>query len=196
MSEKQRYWKIASSRCRFSTWVVILGTLLSAIGCASTDTTSKVVAGNEWKKGRVVGISLGTIDGRPVPRDEYAEVSPGPHTMSVTVTWSNGCEDLTQFDFEAQPKERYWVLAYELAPGQPRAAANVREFTFGESMGRAGLEGAVTGAAPLLGPIVLIYWGVSKISGHKTPTTRPYDGCCFVWIQEAESGKLVGGERP
>jgi len=182
---------------RFSTsWVitVILTVFLSTIaGCASTN--SGVVRGDEWTKGRVLRVDMEAINGEHVsPRAK--ELQPGAHTASVAVTWSNGWTDRTELQFEVQPEKWYWVLAYELKPGEQRECADIRMVTFGESLGMSAIEGAAMGTAPLWFPIAAVYSGMKKIFGHESPQNRPFDGCCFVWVQERESGAVIAGERP
>jgi hypothetical protein len=162
-------------------------------GCASTNTrsASDVVCGSEWQKGEARNIFL-----QNSPGWTNTKLEPGQQILFVTVDWSNGWTDTTELQFDVKPQTWYWALAYELKPGEKREDADIRMLTFGESMKKAGLEGAGEGLAPLLFPIYITYVGLKKTAGQESPHNRPYEGCCFVWIQEKESGKLVAGERP
>jgi len=166
-------------------------------GCATTPIPPQatVACGVEWQKGRVRGIALHSVDGAG-GAPEFRELPPGRHSVAVKVTWSNEWSDQTDLQFEAQPDKWYWVLAYELAPGEPRTGADIRMHGFGQSLGRSALEGAAAGSAPLWLPIAAVYWGVQKIAGGAAPQERPFAGCCFVWVQEKESGVVIAGERP
>jgi hypothetical protein len=172
--------------------------LAGLLGCATTPAAPYLVTGSEWTKGRVRQLSLVGVDGRAIhpARAGGAELSPGRHDVDIRVEWSNANADVTQLQFEAEPQVRYVALAYELTAGEARENARVRPFTYPESLWRGLAEGAATGAAPLWVPVVLIYRGVRKVYGASAPATRPYEGCCFVWIQEEAGSALVAGERP
>jgi hypothetical protein len=180
------------------TAVMVALVLFTLAGCAATQgerLSLSVVCGNEWNKGRAGSISFEKVDGEYGERT-WRKLAQGPHTASVAVTWSNGWTDVTELQFEVRPESWYWVLAYELKPGEQAEQADIRMTTFGESLGHSVLEGVVTGSAPLWFPVAAVYSGMRKISGHEAQHDRPYDGCCFVWIQERETGSVIAGAPP
>src|SRR6266571_2098387 len=77
-----------------------------------------------------------TLDGAPPEVDWQSsyKVVPGAHTFVVAVQWSNGWQDHTELTFEAQRARRYWILTYELAPGEPEETAGIRQYTDGEAV--------------------------------------------------------------
>jgi hypothetical protein len=179
-------------------WLAMLGVILPVIvGCTSGTgrLRSTVVCGTEWNKGRAMRIELAQVDGQYCSRSS-TKLSPGLHTVCVAVTWSNGHLDRTDCQFEVLPGKWYWVLAYELAPQEPREKADVRMMSFSEGLARAGAKGALEGSAPLWFPVVAVYSGIKIASGQRSPPIRPGDGRCFVWIQERESEVVIAGERP
>lgn len=59
--------------------------------------------------------------------------------------------------------------------------------------------------SPLLVPLAPVvvghlgYRGVGKLLREETKERaigRPFERCCFVWVQEEESATVVAGERP
>src|SRR5713101_1916513 len=83
----------------------------------------------EWlSHGRPCHPTVQTIDGTP---PQPGDVVPGAHTFVVAVQWSNGWQDQTELTFEAHAGKRYWILTYELAPGEPEEKAEVRQYTHG-----------------------------------------------------------------
>ena len=152
------------------------------------------------------------IDGAPQPQvgRQSLGVVPGAHTFVVAVPWSNGWQDQTELTFEAQGRKRYWILTYELAPGEPEETAEIRRYTDGEvALHEAEAVTIISLASPVVyaaGLLILPYEGyrgvrkllrAEKEEEKKEPaTSRPFERCCFVWVQEEESGAVVAGERP
>jgi hypothetical protein len=157
----------------------------------------------EWlRHGRPCHPTVQTIDGTP---SQPGDVVPGAHTFVVAVQWSNGWQDQTELTFEARAGKRYWILTYELAPGEPEEKAEVRQYTHGEAVLRdvtlitlfLVAYPVAYMSAPLIGIGYGAYLGVRKLQGEEEPATgRPFERCCFVWAQEEESGAVVAGERP
>ena len=154
--------------------------------------------------------TVSAVDGTPESwfggRGPYVVV-PGPHTFVVSVPWSNGWTDQTELMFQAAPGTNYVILTYERASDEPQEKAEVRKLAaterllsglsrdFGQGMAMSPL-----GAFVIVGVGVgyLTYWGVHKLLEEKTEpaTGRPFEHCCFVWIQDEESGEVVAGEGP
>ena len=193
------------------------------IGCASTDRSLKKIPTDYgerahvtvqppgWVQGHVWELpksGILSIDGIGVPGHGYYAVAPGAHTFVVAVDWSNRWLDQTELTFEAQAGKQYLLLTYELAPGEPEEKAEVRKYTTGEKAWGKAKEGTLaTLVALLIIPLSVILVPVGVVQSVRALTGseggvrvagagRPFERCCFVWIQEEESGAVVAGERP
>lgn len=185
-------------------------------GCASIGRSlKKTLTGNqerahvviqptEWVRGHVATWQQApvvlSIDGIPAlsfgggygPYD----VLPGTHTFVVAVTWSNGWKDETELPFAAQAGKEYLLLTYERAPGEPEEKAGVRKRTITEkAVGVVVLSVLLSPPVSLLTLPYVVGTALQRLV-EQPGTTRPFERCCFVWIQEEESGVVVGGERP
>ena len=89
--------------------------------------------------------------------------------------------------------ERYLVGIYELRPGEDPKTADFREWTSGEVAGAA-LGGAFMAIPPLifLTPLIVS----ARVIAEELAEDRPFQDCCFLWIQEKESGRVVAGVTP
>jgi len=158
----------------------------------------------EWfHHSRPCSLTVQTIDGISESWHSSYPLVPGAHTFGVSVQWSNGWQDQTALTFRAQPAKRYWILSYELAPGEPEERAEIRQHTKAEEASLLLLKGVMFAPVVILSPFVvggaLGYQGVQKLLGEETReqvTGRPFERCCFVWIQDEETGEVVAGERP
>jgi len=86
------------------------------------------------------------------------------------------------------------VGIYELRPGEDPETADFRERTSGEVAGAVILGGALMPPFPIsifLAPLIL-----SRVIADKLAEDRPFQDCCFLWIQEKESGRVVAGVTP
>ena len=130
------------------------------------------------------------VDGKPISV-LGGVVLPGRHVVTVGAWWSNSSRskdiEKTQLTLDAQPGKKYVALIYELERGQDPATAEIREKTFGEQVIRFGWGDA-------LGPLML--FAVLFVLNKPAPISRPYNDCCFVWIQDAETGEVVAGTSP
>ena len=126
----------------------------------------------------------------------HYDVFPKIHTFVVTVEWSNHWQDQTSLTFEAQAGKQYLLLTYELAPGESEEKTEVRRRTVIEKAG-----GVLILSVLLTPPVSLLtlpYAVGTAVQGlsEQPGISRPFERCCFVWIQEEESGNVVAGERP
>ncbi|MFC4524360.1 hypothetical protein [Cupriavidus pinatubonensis] len=143
------------------------------------------------------------VDGMEQLSPAYLE--PGSHAIVARIRWSNHCTDDTELTLEVTANHRYAIGSFELASDQHPEDARV--LLLGEiprpSLGMAAASGAASGAllgslplvimtAPVWGPVYLI----SRKNPTRLPTNRPFENCCFVWIQDVDSGELVAGSRP
>jgi hypothetical protein len=116
------------------------------------------------------------------------KLAPGPNVVVIDTIWSNWFRDKTELVVEAEAKNRYRAAAIELKPDQDPASVWIRQKTAGEEMVQAMKEGTVGSTAVLWLPWALLK---GKIAG-----ARPTADCCFVWIEELNSGKTVVGKKP
>lgn len=172
-------------------------------GKAEVNTQSGARGSYRWfSRSRPCSLTVKRIDGKSEeswfgvsgPR----HVNPGEHTFVVAVQWSNGWQDQIELTFEAEGGKLYWILTYELALDEPEEKAEIRRYTAAEQT----TEVLLSPLAVPLAPVAvgyLGYRGVRKLLGEETKepaTGRPFERCCFVWVQEEESGIVVAGERP
>lgn len=179
---------------------------LHAIGCASPRASEIDVPGDGYVKGRVLGLTLVAIDGEINVLSGYA-LSPGEHAVSVAVEWSNGAKDRTELKFDLQQGKAYQALAFELAPVEarerppaPRLIPSSWQGLF-EMTCMSRRPGGPAGASclNLVLPLAAVYSGTEQVAQQRAASVvdpRPFSGCCFVWIQETDTGVLVAGARP
>ena len=148
-----------------------------------------------WK-GRARSVEIVSVDGEKV-RETAIEILPGVHRIEVEAKWSTGWKDKSELTFLAMAGERYLVGIYELRPGEDPKTADFREWTSGEVAGAASvsfLGGAVMGIPPFifLAPLIVS----ARIIAENLAEDRPFQDCCFLWIQEKESGRVLAGVTP
>ena len=151
---------------------------------------ARITTHGEWVRGKAR--SLGTVsvgEYRATAAGEFL-VPPGQHDFLVTATWSNEFKDTTRFVAEVQPGKTYFVLIYELERGQDPKTADVRQKSFAELILSAGGAGVLGALATFGWPIALYH------ETRKAPDKRPFEGCCYVWLEDAASGQIVAGTSP
>lgn len=189
------------------TWPLMLVVLVG--GCASLtarktapDHARVKIQPSEWVRGHMATWQrvpvVRSIDGVS-PQGGGAgpyNLLPGPHTVIVAVEWSNGWTDETALTFTAQAGQQYLLLTYERAPEEPEAQAAVRQRTLAEQA-----VGLVVFSVLLAPPVSLLTLPYGVVTGvqrlvAQPGTHRPFERCCFVWMQDEASGVVVSGERP
>jgi hypothetical protein len=182
---------------------------LHAIGCASiaSPRASEIdVPGDEYVKGRVLGLTLVAIDGEINVLRGYV-LSPGEHAVSVAVEWSNGAKDRTELKFDLQQGKGYQALAFEVAPVEARERPPAPQLIPSSWQGLFEMTcmrrrpGGPAGASclALVLPLAAVYLGTEQVGQQQAARVageRPFPGCCFVWIQETDTGVLAAGARP
>lgn len=151
------------------------------------------------------------------------QIPQGHRNIEVWVEWSNQLKDYTQLKFDVKEKRSYVVYAMELQAGQdPAAPMKCTVNQSSEYIKRKSTEqwvGLV--AAPLVYPLpiglvaalpIAIAFELLKkpdkeadqdkvaIVSQSTetpaaPTSRPFDGCCYVWVEDFETREVVAGTR-
>jgi hypothetical protein len=189
----------------------VLATLaitVSAIGgCAVTPSTAEPpdrvwvlgVSGNSdyrTENGSLARVSSQLIDGNP---DSKAVA--GRHRIEVKVRWSNDFEEAVALDATLAARRLYRVFAFEMSPGADPAKAMVRKPTTSEMLGDGAKASVVMTGLIVLAPVVvagaLITAPLSMAADESpAPTTRPFAGCCFVWLEDSSSEDIVAGSSP
>lgn len=180
---------------------------------SSTNPASLVIPDGFTTNGRDASVRYVVVDLRSGDPSQV-DLSPGPHALNVYVKWSNGYMDGTSLAMNAEAGRNYRVNAFELHPGQNpddamlRPGPPRRPVTADRSLGMdlassamiGAVSGAIYGSAFLWGPFYLLYQAVSPSTpstpAPSEPKARPFEKCCFVWIEDMSDGALVGGERP
>ena len=145
-----------------------------------------------WKGG-ARSVEIVSVDGEKVT-ETAIEILPGVHRIEVEAKWSNGWKDKSELPFSAMAGERYLVGIYELRPGEDPETADFRERTSGEVAGEVAI-GAALMAPPIsifLAPLIMS----ARVIADKLAEDRPFQDCCFLWIQEKESGRVLAGVTP
>jgi hypothetical protein len=142
--------------------------------------------------------SIRSIDGNQIENATVIEILPGHHKVVTDVEWSNGFEDQTDLDFSAMAGKKYVVGIYELRPGEDPAKATFREPSLGKAIAMAPLKVLAIGATPIVLFFTWPAWVYIAAQERKQgpPKNRPFDHCCFVWIQDADMGETLAGVSP
>ena len=133
-------------------------------------------------------ISLYAIDGNTGFTHPY--LIEGPHVLTVYVVWSNGYGEHVPLALNAVAGSRYSIWAVELKPDQNPQSVYVRPSTWGEEMGAGFIEYPI---AVVASPFFFAHvFGVLLFP----PTDKPFENCCYIWIEEAQTGEVVSGRKP
>jgi hypothetical protein len=148
----------------------------------------------------------------------------GNRNVEVWVEWSNQFRDYIQLPFDVKEGRSYVVYAMELQTGQdptelmPCLVNETSEYMRRKSTEKwVGLVGAaLTYPIPIFPAVALpisLIFELSKKPNKEVdqdkiaivsqpadtpppvPTARPYDGCCYVWIEDADTREVVAGTR-
>ena len=134
-----------------------------------------------------------TVDGLLIRNAGVLEILPGRHKVGIEVEWSNRFRDNTQLEFTAVAGKKYTAALYELKEGEDPATADLSEpFSLGPTDPKTVLMLVII-TLPLWLPFAIYEWTKEP---EPPPTARPFIGCCFVWIQDDESGVVVAGVSP
>ncbi|MCU0965628.1 MAG: hypothetical protein MUF08_11385 [Burkholderiaceae bacterium] len=115
--------------------------------------------------------------------------------------WSNDFEEAVALDATLAARRLYRVFAFEMSPGADPATAMVRKPTTSEMLGDGAKASVVMTGLIVLAPVVvagaLITAPLSMAADESpAPTTRPFAGCCFVWLEDSSSKDIVAGSSP
>jgi hypothetical protein len=160
----------------------------------------------EYDTGAAFSADVVGFDDREIMRrDKFTiEMLPGAHDVLIDAKWSNDFVDNSKINFIADAGKKYQIGIYELKPGQDPATADFHKRSFAYTFGVAAAGGAAVGALQGLAPLIIMFgWPLLLYAAlRKTPEppppprSRPFKGCCFVWIQDQETAAVVAGAAP
>lgn len=177
--------------------LLTVAALVDIVGCASVPHKEErayvsTVTGY-YTNGQYVHYEINAIDGIEKVGTYRAELAVGRHIIEVRTRWSNYWKDSTKLTVDAIAGKEYLIFAYELRPDQDPTTAEIRPKTSFEHCLEAPVQGVVEGFWPCFVPCLCFY----RIEKHlHPPQGRPFDGCCFVWIEDEETKELIDGKRP
>jgi hypothetical protein len=151
-------------------------------------------------------------DGDPLPEDAASltivsdrgsqktiGVASGLTAFEVEAVWSNGSRDITRFRHWVPPKASLLVIAYEHERGV--APARVQSPQPSRPLGTIEREVATMaflGAVPLILTAAIltapVWVPIYAINHHSKK--RPSENCCFIWIEDANTGEVIAGTNP
>jgi hypothetical protein len=116
---------------------------------------------------------------------------PGPHKIKITARWSNDWVDATDLQADLAARQTYLLLFYEAHLGQDLATADISP------------KQAWTLIADsfvfMFFPLIAIGYVLPMTILQKEPeppTARPFENCCFLWIENQNTGEVIAGKRP
>ena len=121
------------------------------------------------------------------------DLKPGRYDVTVHTIWSNWYEEHTALSFSVSEKKKYAIYFLELMPGQDPKSVYVRPATFLDEVGRFLAYPFVATSAIIYSPVAL--FDLVKASVNH-PSERPYKDCCYVWIEDLDTGVVLAGTRP
>jgi hypothetical protein len=171
------------------------------IGCSSSaNLARRPVPYAQLKRGTDMGVIR--LNGREF--DQAQPLPPGEHAVDVNIPWSNGLWENVHFMFNAEAGHTYEIMRFELKPGQD--PATIEPASAAEPFLDFGRFLLLPFAYALYVPVVAtsIIWG--PIADSMTPTQpnsqdappdrRPFENCCYVWIQDFDAQKIAAGVSP
>jgi hypothetical protein len=115
-------------------------------------------------------------------------------------TWSNGESPKTYLSFQAEKSDGHLLFAYEFGHGlmpvtfreaPPPSPPSARSSSWNWCCGGPDPVGA---GLLLMG--VLLVVGIGALLESLPKPSDPSPGCCFVWIEDAETGETLAGTPP
>jgi hypothetical protein len=117
-------------------------------------------------------------------------IKPGMFGFVAVATWSNRAQTQEPLWIELPANGRFQLLAYEVGNGfvpvAMRAPPDRSQRGQGIPLGAEGVTLLIM-TAPLWGPFYL---------ANKRPEQKPSDDCCFIWIENSDTGAVVAGTTP
>jgi hypothetical protein len=184
-------------------FLLILMQITQLLGCATVSTNqaqyAELYEDGYFTNGNQFEILNVLVDGN---QSLDSKVVPGHHKITAKVVWSTEQKENLDLEGDFLAGKKYVLLGYELSKGQETAAAVVRPKNNTEQLGEAatgGLsEGLFKGIFPLIILTAPIWIPIALIINQfdSEATGKPFDGCCFIWIEELETRKIIAGNSP
>jgi hypothetical protein len=168
--------------------VLVLG--LQSSGCSTIEEQAEVRP-KEGVAIRITAVSPGSNSTFVVSAQVQEYVM-----LLATPTWSSGEGEPENLTFRAEKSRNYLVFAHEEGRGFVPVSVRESDAPGGGGGGfdalGAGMNGPGAGAVIL---IALLIYGASRLLERKY-AAKPSPGCCFVWLEDAETGELLAGMSP
>jgi hypothetical protein len=131
-----------------------------------------------------------------------SRIAPGHHKVTAEVIWSSEQKETVVLEGDFLAGKKYVLLGYELSKDQDPSSAVVRpknnKEQFGEATTGSLSEGFFKGMFPLIILTAPIWVPIAIITNQSKSNAfgKPFDGCCFIWIEESETRKIISGKSP
>jgi hypothetical protein len=161
---------------------------LQASGCSTFPEHAETHSEESFEV-RITAVSPGGNSTVSVPAQANGYV-----IVAAMPTWSSGEGAPEPLSFRVEKGKDYLVFAHEEGRGLVPVSVRESEGSGGggmEALG-AGMNGPGAGAVIL---IALLIYGVGTLLERKY-AAKPSAGCCFVWLEDAGSGKVLAGLSP
>jgi len=120
------------------------------------------------------------------------KVPPEARGVQVTVAWSNLARGTNYFPLP--PTGKFLVIAYEIGPGVVPASVHIFPDPMEDFAAKVGEE---MGKNPYILALLLmtapVWLPIYYLESKRAP---PTPDCCFVWLEDAATGKKVAGTSP
>jgi hypothetical protein len=121
--------------------------------------------------------------------------------------WSNGYRETWAMAWQPIAGKQYALVSVELNPEQKSEDVTLEVKSLGDEMAITlerevsawdkPLQGGIAqGLAPIAVLTMTIWFSMLTYDAFFRATERPFDGCCFVWIADVETGETVSGQSP
>ena len=154
------------------------------------------------------GAGCGTVPAQQRVSDgvtvSVAPDSDGWTRIHAVPTWSNGKSADEYLTFRTDSAGGYLLLAYERGHGlvpltfgkaEPPSKSSSRSWSLpvgGPDPVGAGL--LIIAALAVVGVVALVQRATASKSG--TASSRPGPDCCFIWVEDVETGEVLAGASP
>lgn len=124
---------------------------------------------------------------------------PFSRQIKVTSEWSNGYTENSELEVNLAKNKKYVLFSIEIDRDQDIKDFYIRPVKIPERIGNEILYNFGDIAGPtivlFLLPIIIPIAIVNYFS-ETEPTRRPYDNCCYIWIEDFDTGEVVSGHKP
>jgi hypothetical protein len=161
------------------------------------------VQGDTYDTGAAWFAELVSFDGSNITRPDtlVIEMLPGAHKVLIESRWSNSFVDKSEINFIVEAGKKYLIGIYELKPGQDPATAGFHERSSAYQLGVAAAKDTAMGTPQGLLPLIIMFgWPfllyLALREAPEPPQSRPFEGCCFVWIQDEQTAEVIACTSP